>query len=346
MKAVFHNYDGKLYLEDIPKPAAGPDEVLIRIAYSCICDDEIQVVNGGSNYFRTYNTFSSNGMQGIGHEASGIVEQSCPKALEQGIVEGMEVTVHPNIFCGKCHYCLSGKENLCLHRKSTMRMMREYITVNYRNVYPLRGRIGLKEGSLVQPVACVLRAVENAGISIGQSVLVIGNTFASIIMVMLARQRGAKLISVIGFDDYFLRSAIQHGADYAFSIQKPEDIAKAMNVTDCLGYDVVLETSWLFINKDIAMGMLARGGTIVYFSQVNTNATLSFNAFETFWKEATIRTAYGFPFGFERTIDCIKMLDLESLTATTFSVEDIQEAYESICYGHNLKAIIRFNEFV
>ena len=336
MKAVFHNYDGKLYLDEIPKPVPGPEEVLVRIAYSCICDDEIQVVNGGSNYFRTYNSFSTNGMQGIGHEASGIVEKSCPEAEELGIVEGVEVTIHPNIFCGKCRYCLTGKENLCLHRTSTMRMMREYITVNYRNVYPLKGRISLKEGCLVQPIACVLRAVENSGITFGQSVLVIGNTFASIIMVMLARKHGAKLVSVIGFDDYFLNSAISHGADYAFSIQKPEDMAEAMRVTDCLGYDVVLETSWLFINKDIAMGMLGRGGVIVYFSQVNTNATLSFNAFETFWKEATIRTAYGFPYGYERTIDCIKNLDLTSLTSTTYPISEIQAAYESISYGSNL----------
>lgn len=339
--SVFHNYDGKLYVKDIPIPVPGPNEVLIKISYSCICDDEIQIVNGGSNYFRTYT--SPDNLQGIGHEASGIVVQTCPAAREMGITEGTPVTIHPNSFCGKCAYCLSGRENLCIYRTSTMRMMREYVAVNYRNVYPLRDRISLLEGSLVQPVACVLHAIELAEIKFGQSVCVIGNSFAAVIMIMLAKQRGAKMITAIGLDDNYLNVAKLHGAEHVFSLQNSEDIARAMAVTDYLGYDVVLEASWRYVNKEMAMGFLGRGGTIVYFSQVNTNTIISFNAFEAFWKEVTIRTAYGFPYSFDRTIDCIRTLDLSSLTTNVYQVAEIQRAYESMCYGDSLKAIIRFS---
>lgn len=341
MLSVYHNYDGKLYVKDIPAPTLRPNEVMVKIVYSCICDDELQLINGGSNYFRAYPA-QENTLQGIGHEASGIVVQSCPAARAAGIFEGAQVTIHPNIFCGKCVYCLTGRENLCIHRASTMRMMREYVAVDYSNVYPLNGRISLLKGSLVQPIACVLHAIEKANIHFGQSVLVVGNNFAAIVMIMLARQRGAKLIATIGMDDLYLSTAKQQGADYVFSLANNEDMAKAMQITNHIGYDVVLEASWMYLNKEIAMGFLGRGGTIVYFSQVNTNTNIYFNAFELFWKEATIRTAYGFPYSFDRTIDCIRLMDLDTLTNNIYPISDIQKAYKSMLYGNTLKAIIKF----
>ena len=340
MLAVLHKFDGKVYTMDIPKPQPKEYEVVVKIKYAGLCDDEMKIIGGSTDYYRSYTSYNS--YQGIGHEASGIIEQSCPKAEEMGLVVGTHVTIHPYLRCGTCKYCRNGRENLCINRKYTMRMMCEYVVVDYRCVYKLPDDVSLLNGCLTQPIACVMRTIEQAGISFGQSVAIIGNSFSSIIMIILSRMRGAKTITAVGLDANYKRAAIEHGADYTFSMQDQDDLIRAMNVTSNNGYDVVLEASSYYHSKEAALALLARGGTIVFFSNVNINTVVSFSSFELFWKEAIIKTSFDFPYLYPKTISCIAQMDLSQLTKDIFPVSDVQSAYEYMYYGRVLRAIVEF----
>jgi len=346
MLAVFHNFDNVLYVKEVPMPVRADQQIMVKISYCCLGDSEAKIISGNDNsendnYYSS--CLESNGYYGVGYEASGIVVDTCQEAAAAGLDVGTPVCIHPKLFCGKCHYCKSGRENFCIDSQNTMRMMREYIVVDYNSVYPLNDMSSLLFGSFAYPVACALHAIDHANISMGQNVAIMGNSFISLIVTLLARNRGAKVVTALGLDPQYNELIVHHGANHAFSLKSPDDLVQAIKMTNDYGYDVVLEASHFFSSEEIAMSLLGRGGTIVFFSQASINANIRFNFYELFWKEAKIKASYGCPYSFTQAISSLQHMNLRFLEDNVYDLSMVQQAFEDANYGRCLKAIIRFS---
>ena len=133
MKAVYVNEAHRLEIVDLPKPEiTRDDDVLIRITSAGICSSDLEIA-AGVHPFARYPMI-------IGHEFGGIVEQVGAGVTH--VAAGDRVTVDPVTSCGKCHSCLQGKPNVCLHL-ATMGVHRdggfaEYAVVPEKNVYVFR----------------------------------------------------------------------------------------------------------------------------------------------------------------------------------------------------------------
>lgn len=188
MRAVEFSSPGRFALVDRPVPEPGPGELLIAVESVGICGTDLRILAGDYDHAP---------LPVIpGHEFSGVVARLGPYAESSGIEVGTRVTADPNIWCGECEWCLKGALNLCL-RWQALGLTRsgalaEYVTVPARLAVGLPDDVDAAAGAMIEPLSCVLHGVDRAGLSRGDDVLVYGGGTIGLLLVIVARQLGAR----------------------------------------------------------------------------------------------------------------------------------------------------------
>ncbi len=201
----YNNRDVRL--EEIAVPRIGPGELLVRTRASGIC---------GSDLMEWYRIKKAPLV--LGHEITGEVVEAGDGVRTFQV--GDRIFASHHVPCGKCRYCLAGHQSVCDMLRTTHfdpGGFAEYIRVPKINVelgtFRLPDEITFDEGSFIEPLACVVRAQRFAGLSAGQTVLVIGSGISGLLHIQLARARGAARIIATDINDFRLRAAIDFGAD-------------------------------------------------------------------------------------------------------------------------------------
>lgn len=163
MKAL--HFDGKkLGLTDKPEPVPGPDDALIKILYSGICNTDLEILKGYMNY------------QGIiGHEFVGIVERSSkPEWLNKYVVGEI------NVACGKCDFCHQGLGRHCPNRsvvgiQEKQGVMADYISLPHQNLHLVPSGLNPRAAVFTEPLAAACEIFEQIQLLPEYQVLVIGD---------------------------------------------------------------------------------------------------------------------------------------------------------------------------
>ncbi len=168
MKALVYEAPRVMSLRDVERPAPGPGEVLLQVAYSGICGSELSGFLG-QNSLRTPPLI-------FGHELSGSVAETGPATA--GVEVGARVTVNPLVSCGRCEYCVTARQQLCRDRlllgASLPGSNAEYVVVPAASLEAVPDGLELSDASMAEPAACAVHAVGLSGIRAGESALVIG----------------------------------------------------------------------------------------------------------------------------------------------------------------------------
>ncbi|HLS89258.1 MAG TPA: alcohol dehydrogenase catalytic domain-containing protein [Sphingobacteriaceae bacterium] len=185
MLAAFYEGPGRAAVRTVPVPAIGPGEALVQMQACGLC---------GSDALDWY--MAPRAPFVFGHEPAGIVV-----AVGEGVTNfrpGDRVFVHHHAPCGNCEFCRRGEEVHCPTWRSTNLTpggLAEYFRVPAVNLahdtLPLPPDVSFAQGSLVEPVACGVKALDRAGIGPGTSVLIVGLGFMGQAMGYLCRQAGA-----------------------------------------------------------------------------------------------------------------------------------------------------------
>lgn len=171
MKALVYVAPQQMEMQELEVPQVGPDDVLIEVAYSGICGSELSGYLGTNSLRRPPLVF--------GHELSGHVAALDPRvgALRE-LAVGTPVTVNPLLACGRCEFCVTGRQQLCRSRlllgASVPGCNAEYVSVPASSVLALPGEMDLRRAAMVEPAACAAHAVELSGAQPGTSALVVG----------------------------------------------------------------------------------------------------------------------------------------------------------------------------
>ena len=104
LAAVYHGPDD-LRLEQVPLPAIGPGEALLRVTSACICGTDLRILHGG------HRKYPAGTVRIPGHEVVGEIARVGSEVV--GLTVGQRVFVAPNMGCGHCRQCVSGNNNLC-----------------------------------------------------------------------------------------------------------------------------------------------------------------------------------------------------------------------------------------
>lgn len=262
MKAVLFRQHGgpdKLSYEDVPMPAIGPEEVLVKVKACALNHLDIWIRQGNPAYPMPLPHIS-------GSDVSGVVDQV--GAQVQNVTAGEKVFVSPGISCWKCEACLAGRDNFCrsygLLGAMTSGGYAEYVKVPFRNVLPIPGNLTFEEAAAF-PLVSVTAAhmlFERAQLQHGETVLIMGaGSGVGMMAVQMAKLAGARVITTVGSDEK-IPKAVVLGADAVIHHGREKVAERVKLLTEGHGVDVVIE----HIGPEVwesCLASLARGGRLI-----------------------------------------------------------------------------------
>ena len=285
MRVAMYYNNRDVRLEELPVPAVGPGELLVRVKASGICGTDVM------EWYRI-----KKAPLVLGHEIAGEVA-----AVGDGVRDyriGDRVFVSHHVPCMQCSYCRAGHHSVCDTLRSTHfdpGGFAEYLRVPKINVelgtFRLPEEISFDDGSFIEPLGCVVRAQRFAGMAAGQSVLVVGSGISGLMHVKLARARGAALIVATDVNDFRLNAARAMGADAALTAASDvPDKLRAMN--DGRLADLVIVCTGANAAIAQALKSVERGGTVLFFAPTAAGVEVPIPLYELWRDEVRIVTSY------------------------------------------------------
>ncbi len=273
---------------DLPVPGIGPGEILVKMGACGLCGTDLEKLGG----------LYTAAMPVIGHEAVGTVEAIGDGV--QGYIIGDRVFPHHHVSCGACKFCLSGSETMCEDYKRTNLDpggFSEFIRVPAFNV--ARGgvlripqSVGFEEASLVEPLACCVRALKRCKPGMGDSVLVVGAGPVGMLHATLLKQAGAR---VFVSDVSPARLAFAEGTGGLDTIDGREAdvplVAKA--ATGGLGADLAIVAAGNPSAIEQAVRSVRRGGKVCLFGIPHEGTLLPVPVSEVYNREVSLVPSYG-----------------------------------------------------
>ena len=248
---------GKIEFEEVPKPATGDNEVLLRIRRIGICGSDIHVYHGKHPY-TSYPVIQ-------GHEFCGEVAEvgRNVKSLRAGDL----VTAPPQIVCGKCLPCREGRYHICENLKvigfQAPGVAQEFFVFPESALLKLPHEFTPELGALVEPTAVAVHAVGRAGSVTGLRVLVLGAGPIGNLVAQVARWRGASQVLISDISTHRLEIARACGIANTFS---PRTGSLDSFVKEVFGpdrADVAFECVGVAETANQAIRCVKKGGTVI-----------------------------------------------------------------------------------
>lgn len=273
MKSLLLSEYSHLEIADMPMPAVGPEEVLVRVEACGICGSDVHGYDGSSG--RRIPPIV------MGHEAAGIVAAVGPGV--QGFKEGDRVTFDSTVYCGKCDYCARGEINLCDNRQvigvscgdyRRHGAFAEYVAIPQRILYPLPANFDFAEAAMLEAVSVGLHAVRVSQVKGGETALVIGAGMIGLLTLQAARAAGCSRVFITDVDATRLNLAKQVGADAALHLSGADLIAEIMKLTGGQGVDLAYEAVGRNETVAAAIDCTRKGGTVTLVGNIVPEVTL------------------------------------------------------------------------
>jgi L-iditol 2-dehydrogenase len=285
--AVLHGRED-VRIEDVAVPVPGPGEILLRNEAALTCGTDVKVFRRGyhARMLRPPTVF--------GHEVAGVVEAVGPRVA--GLSAGARVVVANSAPCGACGFCRRGRENLCDDLLFWNGAYAQFSLIPDRivakNVVPLAEGLSFRKAAMIEPLACVVRGLEDVALLPGQSVAVIGTGPIGLMFVVLARLKGARVVAV-GRNTSRLAKAAELGAEATLAVGEGMDVARMRGLSPSgHGYDVVIEAAGQPATCEAALEAVGKGGVVNLFAGCVAHARVSFDASRAHYEEITIRSSF------------------------------------------------------
>ncbi|MCI2417328.1 NAD(P)-dependent alcohol dehydrogenase [Saccharopolyspora sp. K220] len=235
--AVLHAA-GDLRIEEVPLPRLGPDDVLVQVDAVGVCGSDMHYFADGRNGQNVLRQPTV-----LGHESSGTVLAT---GSAGSLAPGTRVAVEPAVGCGSCPTCRSGRYNLCptgtcFGSPPTHGTFAEHVVAPSRAVHPLPDAIGLEVGSLIEPLAVAVWAVQRADVHFGHRVLITGAGPIGILAMQVALAAGATEVVVTDINGARLAHAAELGAtDVINTAEQAPDLSGMDRLLECSGHPAAL----------------------------------------------------------------------------------------------------------
>jgi L-iditol 2-dehydrogenase len=286
--AVLHGRED-VRIEQVEVPRLEPGDVLLRTRVALTCGTDVKVFRRGyhARMIRPPSVF--------GHEVAGVVEAVGPGT--EGVEPGTAVVVANSAPCGECYYCRHDSPSLCDDLLFWNGAYAEFARIPARvvrhNLVPLEEGVGFREAAMVEPLACVVRGVEESWIGRGQSVAVIGAGPIGLMFVALARLRGAH-VTVVGRNPGRLAKARELGAEETIAAPPDADVADLVRRRSRHGHgvDVVIEAVGLPETCEAAIRAVRKGGVVNLFAGCPVDSRIGIDSQRLHYQELTIKSTF------------------------------------------------------
>src|SRR5258707_4681793 len=279
----------QLQIEIVDVPELGPGDVLVRVRAALTCGTDVKVFRRG------YHARMITPPALFGHELAGDIVAMGDQV--KGFRIGDRVMAANSAPCGDCYYCKRQQENLCTDLLFNNGAYAEYIRIPERivrkNLHLLEDHVGYQDAALAEPLACVLRGLEESNVRPGDTVAVIGLGPIGIMFVRLAKAvYGARVIA-IGRRQPQLDRAARMGADELIVNTDGADVVGAVKaMTEGRGADVVIEAVGLPELWQLATRLLRRGGVVNFFGGCASGTAVNLDTHLLHYSEITCKASF------------------------------------------------------
>lgn len=272
---------------EIPKISAG--DLLVRVRAALTCGTDVKVFRRG------YHARMIRPPALFGHELAGDIVQ-----VGEGVTKfqvGQRVVAANSAPCGKCFYCEHNQENLCEDLLFNNGAYAEYIRIPARivekNTHIIPEHVSYQDAALIEPLACVMRGLEETGVKPGDTVAVIGLGPIGMMFVRMAKAVYKARVIAIGRRQSQLDRAACMGADELVLNDDGADIITPVkNLTGGRGADVVIEAVGLPEVWQLALQLLRRGGTINFFGGCPEGTQVPVDTSRLHYSDLTLKASF------------------------------------------------------
>ncbi|MGZ9817910.1 zinc-binding alcohol dehydrogenase family protein [Peribacillus simplex] len=339
MKAVQVRKAHELIIQEVEKPRiSNSTDVLVKVKRVGICGSDMHIYHG-TNPLATLPRV-------VGHEVAGEVVEIGQGVT--GIKVGDHVVVEPISYCGECYACRKGRQNVCeklsvfgVHEDGGMR---EWFVLPEKQLHVVDSALAWEEIVLAEPYTIGAQAVWRGEVEEGETVLIQGAGPIGICILKMAKLQGASVM-ITDLSDERLEFAKESGADIIVHAGK-EDVQKRVEEwTNGEGANVVIDAVCLPMTFELSFDVVSTAGRIVvlgFDERPSSVSQLPITKKEISVKGSRLQTDQ-----FPKVVKLLNegKLRHEGLVTHTFSLDDIQEAFNFV-ENHPeqvRKAIIVFN---
>ena len=278
-----------LRIEQVPMPVAGPGELVIRVGAALTCGTDLKV------YRRGYHAKMLTQDRLFGHELAGTVVQ-----VGEGVAEfamGDRVVPLNSAPCDACFFCRNGQQNLCDDLIFNNGAYAEFIRVPERivakNTLRLPDDMPFEYAALTEPLACVVRGLEESNARAGQTAIVLGAGPIGLLFLHAASLMGLHVIAVVKRMDQ-VATALHFGAEEVVRIADVADpIAAARALTpEGRGADVVIEAVATPETWQWAVQMARKGGLVNLFGGPPAGTTVALDTNLIHYSDLTLKASF------------------------------------------------------
>ena len=344
MKAAYVSGPADVQIKNVERPQAGKGEILVTMKACGVC---------GSDLEKIYGKYGQPSMR-LGHEPSGIIS-----AVGEGVVnfkKGDRVFTHHHVPCYSCHFCTHENETMCQKYSETnlspCGLAEEFIVpewnVSHGGVIKLPDHVSFEEASMIEPLACCVRAWNKIKFKKGDSIAILGAGPTGLMHLMLSKVYGIQDIFCFDLNDFRLGFAKKFGITEAIRSDDQEAYQKILSKTHNLGVDVVMVATGSLSAISQAIDFVRKGGTVMLFGVPSKDAKISLDMSKVYSKEITITPSYAA--SEKDTNDAFKLIeqgtvDVKKLITHKF---DLVESAKALDYAHqgndSMKIIITNSE--
>lgn len=331
MKSIIFAAPNKITIKDIETPKISKDDVLIKVKAAAICNaTDMHFLKGeipGVKYPLSPGK--------PGHECSGEVIKVGENVKQLKIGDRVAPGPLYALPCGECYYCTRGMQELCENPGEADFAYAKYLKVPAKYCYQLPENVSFAGGALIDLLACALHGAERADFSIGESVTIIGQGPAGLLLTQLARLAGADKIITCDIYDSRLTVSKKLGADFTVNTFKENLIERVLKLTDMKGCDVAIDAVGKPLIPSQAIEILKPKGRVIIFGFHLKPAEIDLaKVFERELEiKASFRTVGEWDYRLAMNLVANRKIDLKDLITHTMPLEQIKTALELIEKG-------------
>jgi threonine 3-dehydrogenase len=331
-----------LWLEEVPVPTVGINDVMVRVLRTGICGTDLHIYNWDAWAQKTIPV-----PMVVGHEFVGeiVAVGSNVKDFHPGEI----VSGEGHVVCGRCRNCLAGRRHLC---KDTQGVgvnrpgaFAEFISLPMSNIWVHDPKIPRDVQSIFDPFGNAVHTALQFDV-LGEDVLVTGAGPIGVMGAAVAKHAGARYVVVTDLNPYRLELARKMGADVAVDPRETPlaEVQKQLGMKE--GFDVGLEMSGSPVAFRDMLANLAHGGKVAMLG-IPSGGEIAIDWNTVIFNMLTIKGIYGremYETWYKMTVMLQSGLDIEPVVTHRYGFQDFQKGFDAMLSGNCGKVVLTWAE--
>ena len=330
-----------IWLQDVPEPEVGDNDVLIKIRKTAICGTDLHIYE--------WNEWAQHTIpvpMHVGHEFVGEIVQLGKNV--KGHFVGERVSGEGHVVCGHCRNCKAGNRHLCINTSGVgvnrPGAFAEYLSIPAENVFSIPEGVTDDEAAILDPLGNATHTALAFDV-IGEDVLITGAGPIGIMAGAIVKHNGAKNVVMTDKNPYRMELARKMGIEHIYdTAKKPlKEVMKELKMTE--GFDVGLEMSGNKYAFNELLSNIKMGANVALLGLLPSDTMIPWS--DVIFKSVTIKCIYGrkiFETWYKMCAMLVSGLDVDPIITHHFPIKDYIQGFETMASGNSGKIILEWDK--